>query len=243
MRCPPGTGISVRWAQYGRPSSGELLCPPIERLQKEQQLQRTQSLRKLHHRPFPNESTSSSLECLAPTSLQVVVNLCQGLSRCRVIASPQVFGVDPCPGIDRVLKVGYQCSPRELITQSACRGKTIELRCSSKRRIALHSAFYGYSPRFNVTDCALGPAFDAECSSMCSVQTVARLCLGRRRCRLRADGSVFGRPCLPETKEYLVVVFACGERSATSAESLIKEALCIASVLCGRLGVLSAELM
>lgn len=71
MRCPPGTGISVRWAQYGRPSSGDLLCPPIERLREEQQLQqRTQPLRKLHHRPF-NESTSSSLECLAPTSLQV----------------------------------------------------------------------------------------------------------------------------------------------------------------------------
>lgn len=158
----------------------------------------------------------------------------------------------------------------ELITQSACRGKTIELRCSSKKRIALHSAFYGYSPRFNVTDCALEPAFDAgqsnemprfircnydgfefdflvyylgilcgclniiylpfvvchaECSSTCSEQTVARLCLGRHHCRLRADGSVFGRPCLPETKEYLVVVFACGESPQLHQHSI--RSLCV----------------
>lgn len=60
----------------------------------------------------------------------------------------------------------------ELLTQTAHRGRSLEVRCSASKhcspskRIAVHSAFYGYSPCFNVTECASQSASDAGESAL-----------------------------------------------------------------------------
>lgn len=78
MRCPRGTAISVRWAQYGRPSPSE--CPPVKRLRKEQQTRAaTTTTMKMHFDHRPSNESTSSLDCVAPSSLQVIIRKTTGV--------------------------------------------------------------------------------------------------------------------------------------------------------------------
>lgn len=38
-----------------------------------------------------------------------------------------------------------------------------------------------------------------------------KICHGQRKCSLTADSATFGKPCKPETRMYLKVVYTCGE--------------------------------
>lgn len=44
-----------------------------------------------------------------------------------------------------------------------------------------------------------------------STEIVMELCHGKRKCTIKADVATFGRPCLPESRKYLKVVYTCGK--------------------------------
>lgn len=38
-----------------------------------------------------------------------------------------------------------------------------------------------------------------------------RICHGHRKCSLSADSNTFGKPCRPDSRMYLKVVYTCGK--------------------------------
>ena len=56
----------------------------------------------------------------------------------------------------------------------------------------------------------LHPLF-AACLVSYATETVMQKCHGRRRCTLSADSATFGKPCHPDSRMYLKVVYTCGE--------------------------------
>lgn len=53
--------------------------------------------------------------------------------------------------------------------------------------------------------------FLADCLASYATETVMQYCHGRRRCNLTADQKTFGKPCMPESRMYLKVVYTCGK--------------------------------
>lgn len=47
------------------------------------------------------------------------------------------------------------------MTKVACRNSFLEIRCTSSKHIAIHSALYGHSPGVNVSDCPAEASYDA----------------------------------------------------------------------------------
>lgn len=58
--------------------------------------------------------------------------------------------------------------------------------------------------------------FPAACPASYTTETVMRICHGQRKCSLTADSATFGKPCKPETRMYLKVVYTCGELLPTN---------------------------
>lgn len=44
-----------------------------------------------------------------------------------------------------------------------------------------------------------------------ATEAVMRICHGRRKCSLSADSNTFGKPCRPDSRMYLKVVYTCGK--------------------------------
>lgn len=66
-----------------------------------------------------------------------------------------------------------------------------------------HLVFYNWNEHFSFADCLASYA----------TETVMQYCHGRRKCSLTADQKTFGKPCLPESRMYLKVVYTCGKLS------------------------------
>lgn len=48
------------------------------------------------------------------------------------------------------------------------------------------------------------------CLSSYATETVMQICHGHRNCTLSADSNTFGKPCRPESRMYLKVLYTCG---------------------------------
>lgn len=50
-----------------------------------------------------------------------------------------------------------------------------------------------------------------DCLASYATETVMQYCHGRRKCNLTADQKTFGKPCQPDSRMYLKVVYTCGK--------------------------------
>lgn len=48
-----------------------------------------------------------------------------------------------------------------------------------------------------------------------------QICHGRRKCTLTADSTTFGKPCRPDSRMYLKVVYTCGKFRDSKEKSLL----------------------
>lgn len=55
------------------------------------------------------------------------------------------------------------------------------------------------------------PRTNTDCLASYATETVMQKCHGRRKCTLSADSTTFGKPCRPDSRMYLKVVYTCGE--------------------------------
>ena len=67
-----------------------------------------------------------------------------------------------------------------------------------------------------------------DCQARCSLEVMMKRCHGRRRCHVPVSEDVFGRACTPSTRNYLHVVYACGQ-SANSPHS--RQLICFILIL------------
>ena len=51
----------------------------------------------------------------------------------------------------------------------------------------------------------------SECLNHQAVHTVSRSCYGKQRCTVAVDNHTFRDPCMPGTRKYLTVLYACGK--------------------------------
>lgn len=54
------------------------------------------------------------------------------------------------------------------------------------------------------------PIIITDCLVSYATENVMRICHGHRKCTLSADSNTFGKPCRPESRMYLKVVYTCG---------------------------------
>ncbi|XP_061215002.1 protein eva-1 homolog C isoform X3 [Neopsephotus bourkii] len=81
--------------------------------------------------------------CVAPTSLQKVLDECQNLRSCQLLVNSRVFGPDLCPGTTKFLLVSFKCKPTEYKTKSACENQELKLHCQESKFLIIYSATYG----------------------------------------------------------------------------------------------------
>ena len=86
-----------------------------------------------------------------------------------------------------------------------CEGKTANLTCRDGHKITIKQANYG---RQDEQICNTGPIFTIDCKAAKSLGIVQKACLGKARCVLSANNSVFGNPCYG-TYKYLAVQYSC----------------------------------
>ncbi|XP_044297512.1 protein eva-1 homolog C isoform X4 [Varanus komodoensis] len=86
LQCPRHSTISVQSAYYGQ-------APQLCSMQQ------------------PEAILSESLNCVASTTLQKVLDECQDLRSCQLLVNSRVFGPDLCPGITKYLLVSFKCKP------------------------------------------------------------------------------------------------------------------------------------
>ncbi|XP_062478183.1 protein eva-1 homolog C isoform X3 [Pezoporus occidentalis] len=83
------------------------------------------------------------INCVAPTSLQKVLDECQNLRSCQLLVNSRVFGPDLCPGTTKFLLVSFKCKPTEYKTKSACENQELKLHCQESKFLIIYSATYG----------------------------------------------------------------------------------------------------
>ncbi|XP_022106836.1 uncharacterized protein LOC110987964 [Acanthaster planci] len=70
------------------------------------------------HNCQTDDSVALTQDCFAPSALFKMVKACHLQSMCTIDAIPDTFGSDPCPNIDKYLRIHYRCEespdPREL---------------------------------------------------------------------------------------------------------------------------------
>lgn len=64
--------------------------------------------------------------------------------------------------------------------------------------------FFLKKPKFTLT-------FFPACLVSYATEAVMRICHGHRKCSLSADSNTFGKPCRPDSRMYLKVVYTCGK--------------------------------
>ncbi|KAG5679939.1 hypothetical protein PVAND_009474 [Polypedilum vanderplanki] len=142
--------------------------------------------------------------------LQTVVEACQKKRHCKFIASQKALQTDPCPAVRKFVEVSYKCRPYEFRSKVACENDMIQLMCNPYSRIAIYGASYGKT-EYESLQCAQ-PAHvpkDEICPASYTTETVMKICHGQRKCSLTADSATFGKPCKPEVRMYLKVVYTC----------------------------------
>ncbi|XP_022915136.1 uncharacterized protein [Onthophagus taurus] len=193
LKCPAGTNILIQVAQYGKSAPSNGLCGRRE----------------------VDDGTAGS--CLWPKALQysllqTVVEACQKKRQCKIDTSPETFGGDPCPGMQKYVEIAYKCRPYEFRSKTACENEILQLKCNPHSRVAVYSASYGRT-EYESYQCPQPQGVAEEtCLVSYAMETVMQICHGKRSCELSADASTFGNPCRPESRMYLKVVYTCVPR-------------------------------
>uniref|UniRef100_A0A8C5U169 SUEL-type lectin domain-containing protein n=1 Tax=Malurus cyaneus samueli TaxID=2593467 RepID=A0A8C5U169_9PASS len=118
LHCPRHSTISVQSAFYGQDPHMCRLWEPETRM-------------------------TEPRNCVAPTSLQKVLDECQNLRSCQLLVNSRVFGPDLCPGTTKFLLVSFKCKPTEYKTKSACENQELKLHCQESKFLIIYSATYG----------------------------------------------------------------------------------------------------
>ncbi|XP_055965311.1 protein eva-1 homolog C isoform X3 [Sorex fumeus] len=205
LQCPRHSTISVQSAFYGQ----------------DYQMCSTQK---------PASQREDGLTCVAPTTLQKVLDECQNQRACHLLVNSRVFGPDLCPGSSKYLLVSFKCQPNELKNKTVCEDQTLKLHCHESKFLNIYSATYGRRSQERhlcAPEAKWLPPFD--CLSYSALQVLSRRCYGKQRCKIIVNNHHFGSPCLPGVKKYLTVNYACAhpERAAL----LFVSSMCIGLVL------------
>ncbi|XP_007424578.1 protein eva-1 homolog C [Python bivittatus] len=193
LQCPRHSTISVQSAYYGQAYH---LCSAQQ----------------------PEVMMKEPLNCVAPTTLQKVLDECQNLRACQLLVNSRVFGSELCPGVTKYLLVSFKCRPSEYKTRSVCENEELKLHCQESKFLNIYSASYGRSAHekdFCSTKMDHLPQFD--CFSYSALEVLSKKCYGKQRCRIIANSHNFGRPCMPGVKKYLNVSYACVPRFILAA--------------------------
>ncbi|XP_075289014.1 protein eva-1 homolog C isoform X2 [Opisthocomus hoazin] len=185
LHCPRHSTISVQSAFYGQDYH---MCSTRE----------------------PETGMREPINCVAPTSLQKVLDECQNLRSCQLLVNSRVFGPDLCPGTTKFLLVSFKCKPTEYKTKSACENQELKLHCQESKFLIIYSATYGrWAHEENVcsTEVEHVPPFD--CLSYSALEVLSKRCYGKQRCKIVVTSRDFGSPCLPGVTKYLNVSYAC----------------------------------
>uniref|UniRef100_A0A4X1U4R0 SUEL-type lectin domain-containing protein n=1 Tax=Sus scrofa TaxID=9823 RepID=A0A4X1U4R0_PIG len=118
LQCPRHSTISVQSAFYGQ----------------DYQMCSTQQ---------PASQREDSLTCMAPTTLQKVLDECQNQRACHLLVNSRVFGPDLCPGSSKYLLVSFKCQPNELKNKTVCEDHELKLHCHESKYLNIYSATYG----------------------------------------------------------------------------------------------------
>ncbi|XP_059726527.1 protein eva-1 homolog C isoform X1 [Haemorhous mexicanus] len=185
LHCPRHSTISVQSAFYGQDPH---MCSAGE----------------------PETSMAEPRNCVAPTSLQKVLDECQNLRSCQLLVNSRVFGPDLCPGTTKFLLVSFKCKPTEYKTKSACENQELKLHCQESKFLIIYSATYGrwaHEESVCSTKAEHAPPFD--CLSYSALEVLSKRCYGKQRCKIIVTSRDFGSPCLPGVTKYLNVSYAC----------------------------------
>ncbi|XP_035873297.1 protein eva-1 homolog C isoform X4 [Phyllostomus discolor] len=106
LQCPRHSTISVQSAFYGH---GDRACSAQQ--------------------PAPRGEGPSA--CVAPTTLQKVLDECQNQRACHLLVNSRVFGPDLCPGSSKYLLVSFKCQPN-CLSHSAVH--VLSQRCYGRQR-------------------------------------------------------------------------------------------------------------
>ncbi|XP_046504234.1 protein eva-1 homolog C isoform X6 [Equus quagga] len=205
LQCPRHSTISVQSAFYGQ----------------DQQICSAQQ---------PASQREDRLTCMAPTTLQKVLDECQNQRACHLLVNSRVFGPDLCPGSSKYLLVSFKCQPNELKNKTVCEDQELTLHCHPSKLLNIYSAAYGRRTQERdvcAPEAEQLPPFD--CLSYSALQVLSRRCYGKQRCKIIVNNHHFGSPCLPGVKKYLTVTYACAhpERAAL----LFVSSVCVGLVL------------
>ncbi|NXP51779.1 EVA1C protein, partial [Heliornis fulica] len=185
LHCPRHSTISVQSAFYGQDYH---MCSTWE----------------------PETRMTEPINCVAPTSLQKVLDECQNLRSCQLLVNSRVFGPDLCPGTTKLLLVSFKCKPTEYKTKSACENQELKLHCQESKFLIIYSATYGrraHEENICSTEVERVPPFD--CFSYMALEVLSKRCYGKQRCKILVTSQDFGSPCLPGVTKYLNVSYAC----------------------------------
>ncbi|XP_069927976.1 protein eva-1 homolog C isoform X5 [Oryctolagus cuniculus] len=118
LQCPRHSTISVQSAFYGQDFR---MCSSQQ----------------------PAPEREDSLACVAPTTLQKVLDECQNQRACHLLVNSRVFGPDLCPGSSKYLLVSFKCQPNELKNKTVCEDQELKLHCHESKFLNIYSATYG----------------------------------------------------------------------------------------------------
>ncbi|XP_032249184.1 protein eva-1 homolog C isoform X7 [Halichoerus grypus] len=192
LQCPRHSTISVQSAFYGQDYQ---MCSAQQ----------------------PASQREDSLACVAPTTLQKVLDECQNQRACHLLVNSRVFGPDLCPGSSKYLLVSFKCQPNELKNKTVCEDQELKLHCHHSKFLNIYWASYGRRTQERdicSSEAERLPPFD--CLSYSALQVLSRRCYGKQRCKIMVNNHHFGSPCPPGVKQYLTVTYACAhpERAA-----------------------------
>ncbi|NXG25369.1 EVA1C protein, partial [Grallaria varia] len=185
LHCPRHSTISVQSAFYGQDSH---MCSTQE----------------------PKTRMAQPRNCVAPTSLQKVLDECQNLRSCQLLVNSRVFGPDLCPGTIKFLLVSFKCKPTEYKTKSACENQELKLHCQESKFLVIYSATYGrWAHKESVCSAEVEHIPSFECLSYTALEVLSERCSGKQRCKITVSSHDFGSPCLPGLTKSLSVSYAC----------------------------------
>ncbi|XP_020021283.1 protein eva-1 homolog C isoform X3 [Castor canadensis] len=193
LQCPRHSTISVQSAFYGQDYQ---MCSSQQ----------------------PASQREDSLTCVAPTTLQKVLDECQNQRACHLLVNSRVFGPDLCPGSSKYLLVSFKCQPNELKNKTVCEDQQLKLHCHQSKFLNIYSATYGRRTQERdicTSEAERLPPFD--CVSYSALQVLSRRCYGKQRCTVIVNNYHFGSPCLPGVKKYLTVTYACVPKNILTA--------------------------
>ncbi|NWS18007.1 EVA1C protein, partial [Pachyramphus minor] len=185
LHCPRHSTISVQSAFYGQDSH---MCSTQE----------------------PKTRMAEPRNCVAPTSLQKVLDECQNLRSCQLLVNSRVFGPDLCPGTTKFLLVSFKCKPTEYKTKSACENQELKLHCQESKFLIIYSATYGrWAQEESVCSAEAEHIPPFDCLSYTALEVLSKRCSGKQRCKIIVSSQDFGSPCLPGVTKSLTVSYAC----------------------------------